>query len=227
MPADTSPRDFPLLRLAPALEVKLDPVSASVGEVAGYASTFGGQPDAYGDVVAAGAFKRSLAEHRAAGTMPAMFWSHDPAALIGRWTDAREDAKGLLVRGRLNLETTRGQDAHSHVKHGDVSGLSFGYRVRNGGRTINGDGSALLTDVDLVEVSIVALPANKGARIMVKSIGSRRELEDLLHDELRLPKAAARKVAAGGWPALAGTDDEEQAKQIVAALKQSAAKLRG
>jgi HK97 family phage major capsid protein len=35
-------------------------------------------------------------------------------------------------------------------------------------------------------------------------IGSRREFEDILHDELKLSKTAAKKLAAGGWPALAG-----------------------
>ena len=213
------------IRLAPVVEIKL--ARADQGVIEGYASTFGGPPDSYGDVVEHGAFSKSLSEHKEAGTMPVFLWSHDPSRPIGHFTEMREDAHGLRVVGQINRETTAGRDAFEHAKAGDVSAFSIGYRVPEGGRRFDKrNTSATLIEVDLLEVSLVALPANRGARVTsTKSIGSKRELEELLQHELRLPRAAARKVAAGGWPALASADQD--VATIAAMLEASAAKLRG
>nr|NIS40236.1 HK97 family phage prohead protease [Desulfuromonadales bacterium] len=53
-------------------------------EFEGYGSTFG-NVDLGDDIVVRGAFKRTLAEHRKAGTMPLMFWMHDPRQVPGVW----------------------------------------------------------------------------------------------------------------------------------------------
>ena len=60
--------------------------------------------------------------------------------------------------------------------------------------------------MELVEVSLVAFPANRRARIReVKQLGSRAGLRDLLLDA-GLPRGAAEKAATGGWPALAAPE---------------------
>jgi hypothetical protein len=121
------------------------------------------------------------------------------------------DGRGLRVRGRINLGTSAGKDAFEHVKAQDVTGLSVGYRVPPGGRVRNQDGSRLLVDVDLVEVSLTALPADDDARITeVKQVrlASKTELVEFLHKG-GLARAAASKVASGGWPLLSKTDEED------------------
>jgi len=214
-----------IVRVAPCVQVKF--ANAEKGIVSGYASSFGGSPDSFGDIVAAGAFARTLAEHKAAGTVPAFLWSHDLARPIGRWDEMTEDSTGLRVVGQLNLETTAGRDALAHMKAGDATGLSIGYSVAEGGRRYERDGSATLTDINLYEVSAVTIPANRDARVSgVKSIDSQRELESLLRDELGLARAAAKKLAAGGWPALANTQQRDS-ETIAALLRQSAAKFKG
>lgn len=213
-----------LLRLSPVVEVKLS--SAAKGVVEGYASTFGGEPDSYGDRIAPGAYARTMAEHKAAGTMPAFLWSHDMARPVGHWTQMVADSKGLLVVGQLNRETTAGRDAFEHMRAGDATGLSIGYSVPQGGRRYEKDGTATLIDVNLFEVSAVTIPANRSARVTgVKSIASQRDLETLLHDQLRLPRAAAKKVAAGGWPMLANADQHDT-DAIAALLRKSADRFR-
>jgi len=213
------------IRLAPALDLEVK--AAGDGLIEGYASTFGGKPDRAGDIVAKGAFARTLAEHAREGTTPAMLWSHRIEEPIGKWTALREDREGLHVAGRINLKTTRGREAFEHIAAGDAGAFSIGYLIPEDGRKYNGDGSFTLLDVDLVEVSVVAVPANPRARIAaVKSLSSKGELVDLLH-HAGLPKAAAKQVANGGWRALAGDDQSEKAARLMAAIDAATARLKG
>jgi phage head maturation protease len=114
-------QDMTVLRASAPLQVKFAGSHLAEGEIEGYASTFGGEPDSYGDIIAPGAFTASLIAHKAAGTVPVMLWSHDVKAPIGRWVELRQDDRGLYVKGQLNLETDRGRDAHAHLKAGDVA----------------------------------------------------------------------------------------------------------
>ncbi|WP_236697151.1 HK97 family phage prohead protease [Sphingomonas sp. Leaf257] len=61
------------------LECKFDSVSDTDGKMvfSGYGAVFG-NVDSYGDVIAPGAFAKSLTEHQAAGTTPMMFLSKRP-----------------------------------------------------------------------------------------------------------------------------------------------------
>ena len=117
---------------------------------AGYAALFG-RVDRGGDVVRPGAFARSL---RRGGSVP-LFWEHDARRPIGRVEYLREDRRGLRVIGRVTDARAAG------LVRGGVSGLSFGYRVRES----RGAGPRELRDVELVEVSLVAAPMQPSARV--------------------------------------------------------------
>ncbi|MCZ4344494.1 HK97 family phage prohead protease [Devosia neptuniae] len=204
---------------SPALRLKFDAASGN-GEFSGYASTYGGLPDSYGDVIAAGAYSETLKAHKAAGTMPVMLWAHDQARPIGRWLEMKEDAKGLFVRGQCNLNTTAGRDAHEHIKAGDVTGMSIGYRIKE--YSVDNDtGIWTLESVELREVSVVALPANQSALITSKA-----DLVDLMVKS-GLPHSAARKVAAGGFSALSHKNetDDELVKAALATVNASLTNL--
>lgn len=190
------------LRLSPAIFLK-SAQADSAGRFSGYASTFGGQPDSYGDIIAAGAFAKSLTRHQAQDTMPALLWAHDGRTPIGKWVSMREDAHGLKVEGKLTLEVEKAREAHALMKDGAL-GLSIGFRVPAGGASFGKSGDRVLTEVDLAEVSVVALPANTNARITgVKSI---RDFESVLRDELGFSAREARRLASGGWRALEERD---------------------
>jgi len=194
------------------------------GVLEGYASTFG-NVDQGGDVVLKGAFARTLVEHEREGTMPVMLWSHDQARPIGRWMDMHEDDFGLYVRGKLNLQTTDGKNAYEHVEAGDVQGLSIGYGVFDG--EYSGD-AYLLKSIDLREVSAVAMPMNRRARIGgVKQLQSKSELVDLLR-EAGIAKSFAQRIAAGGWPANAGAEEipHKSANDLAAIIDHATAQLR-
>jgi HK97 family phage prohead protease len=153
------------------LEVKFSEPS-DAGEFSGIASVFG-EVDLMGDTVVPGAFRKSLAEHKAKGRMPLLLWMHDLTAPIGRWTDIRETAQGLAVKGRLILDTARGREAYALLKERALDGLSIGFRTLKSARTKTG---RLLQEVSLEEISLVALPALGSARVIsVKSHQPRRE----------------------------------------------------
>lgn len=194
--------------------------------ITGYGSTFNGPPDSYGEIVAPGAFDASLRAHATEKTAPVMLWSHNPAEPIGRWESIKEDAHGLRVTGKLELETNRGREAHALLKSGSLNGLSIGFMADESDIEHATDGSRVLKKIDLWEISLVSMPANSRARVDgVKHIGSRRELEELLRDA-GLARAAARKVADGGYEGLAGQDIlADQADEMVRQIKARADEL--
>lgn len=132
----------------------------------GYASLFG-QADHGADVVAPGAFARSLKALEASGNRLKMLWQHDPAQPIGVWHIAREDALGLYVEGRLLPDVARGAEAAALLGAGAIDGLSIGYRTKTAERLASG--GRKLTDVDLWEVSLVTFPMLAEARVAGKS----------------------------------------------------------
>ena len=213
------------LRMASAFDVEVK--ANGDGRVEGYASTFGGSPDRSNDVVKAGAFRRTLEDHRREKSVPAMLWGHRLEDPVGRWTHLEEDDTGLFVTGQINLKTERGREAFEHVRAGDVNALSIGYVTPEGGRKYLGKGVFSLEDVDLVEISLVTVPANTRARLSaVKQLSSKAEAVDMLR-AAGLSKSAATRFAAGGFPALnAETYQAERAKQLASLIEQATLQLR-
>jgi uncharacterized protein len=144
------------------------------GIIVGYGSVFG-NVDSYGDVVAAGAFKKTIANVQSGvSAWPAMLLQHGDETSqgkmpVGIWTSMEEDSKGLRLSGKLALNTKRGRDTYELLKmkpRPALDGLSIGYRCTDyelhkagspARRTIKG--------VDLIEVSLVTFPANTRARV--------------------------------------------------------------
>ena len=131
------------------------------GTFEGYASLFG-IVDLGGDEVMPGAFRASLAKRDARHIR--MLWQHDPQSPIGTWTEMAEDARGLKVRGRLNLAVARAREALALMRDGAIDGLSIGFRVKKATKP-RGSGIRRLLEVDLWEVSIVTFPMLPQARI--------------------------------------------------------------
>lgn len=158
-----------MLRKDFSLEIK---EADEAGVIEGYGSTFGGEPDSYGDVMVQGAFAESLARHEKAGTMPLMLWGHESySPPIGNWTEMKEDRKGLWVRGQIDLEDPMGQRVHRALKRRSVRGLSIGYETIAKKSDPKRPGVTMLEKVELWEVSAVNFPANRRATVLgVKNI---------------------------------------------------------
>lgn len=126
----------------------------------GYAALFDVR-DRGGDVVRRGAFA-------SAGAPVPLLWQHDPARRIGTVRAVAEDARGLRVEAVVDGEGVVAREAAALLGEGAVSGLSFGYRVRAARRGVAGAGGRAtreLTELELVEVSLVASPMQPGARV--------------------------------------------------------------
>ncbi len=131
------------------------------GTFSGYASVYD-EIDSQNDCVAEGAFQKAMENAEVNGKFPKMLWQHDPAQPIGRWTEIKEDEKGLFVKGRIFLEIQKGQEAYTLIKEGVIDGLSIGFRVKQASRHKN---HRVVEDVDLLEISLVTFPANAKATI--------------------------------------------------------------
>lgn len=187
-----------------AFDVKAEDIDTQ-GFFKGYASTFGGPPDAYGDIIEEGAFAQSLTKGGRNGTGVRMLWQHDPKQPIGVWRELAENKKGLKVTGQLAIETQLGHDAYVLMKMGALDGLSIGYDVVE--YEIDGKREQrLLKKVNLWEISPVTFPANTRSTItnvkgMIEEADNERDLERALR-EAGLSINAAKYVVKLARPSL-------------------------
>jgi len=157
-------------------EFKTLGVENNMGKITGYGSVFNIR-DSYGDVVTSGAFMQSISKKK-----PKMLYQHDPRDVIGVWTKCKEDEKGLLLEGEINLEVSKGKDVYNLLKQGALDGLSIGFRTLD--EEYDANGVRKLKTIDLLEVSVVTFPANKDSLItVVKNAPKKeREFEGFLRD---------------------------------------------
>lgn len=174
------------------------------GTFSGYGSVFG-NIDAYGEIVAAGAFDVSLKAIADSGDPLPALWQHDPSCPIGGYTSLSEDDRGLKVEGFLMVaQVPQAATAHALMQRRVVKGLSIGYYVINSSIDEK-SGIRTLTEIDLQEISIVTFPANDEALIdSVKrkmasgTMPTMKEFERLLR-EAGFTNTQAKTIANRGF----------------------------
>ena len=198
------------------------------GIFTGYGSVFG-VVDSYNEVVAPGAFLESLAEAKSKGRSCPVLWQHNTGEPIGSWDteQLKEDERGLIGAGELWLDDAPyARIAYRGMKARAITGLSIGYYVRESSRDEK-TGIRTLTKLDLVEISIVTVPANDEARTdVIKSklahggLPSLPEFEQLLR-EAGFSKTQSAVIANRGLKHLLRSESEGDlaAIEIVEALK--------
>ena len=158
----------------------------------GYAALFNSpsEPLPFTEVIAPGAFKRSLKSRNDVK----MLWNHDSGSVLASTRSGTlslvEDERGLKVTAVLP-DTTAGRDARELISKGIVDAMSFGFSVPAGGDSWSNDGSTrTLKSVRLHEVSVVAWPAYAatGGTVSVRAldkVAQRAEVDaDALQDVL-------------------------------------------
>lgn len=146
------------------------------GEFLVYPSTFIRTPDAYGDVVAKGAFAEDITAWKDSGNVLPGLYGHrmdDPDFFVAGATDMGEDDHGWWVRGEFDLEAPKGQQVYRLVKGRRLNQLSFAYDVLEEG-TIELDGGETaneLRKLKVYEFSFVPVGANQDTSVVaVKAI---------------------------------------------------------
>jgi HK97 family phage prohead protease len=197
------------------------------GTFSGYGAVFG-NVDFWGDIVAPGAFTKSLEAAKSKGRMPALLWQHNPDSPVGVWEEMREDAKGLYVEGRLlTSDVPKAREAHALLKAGALSGMSIGFLPQVWEWDEKKD-VRTLKEIDLWEVSLVTFPANDEARVAdvkaVESIETVKDLERYLREAGGMSRSGAKAIMAKARATLL-REAEEKAKTD-AEMKEIAALLR-
>lgn len=202
------------------LEVKAE---GEDGVIVGYGSVWDAV-DSYGETVVKGAFKESLREWKKRKRPIPMLWQHRSDQPIGGWREFEEDGTGLLLTGKLNLDTQRGKEAWSDVKAQNVGGLSIGYYEIEADPYSYGrpaDEPRKLKKLDLRETSVVTFPALREAQIdAVKQKLARgqrltiREFEGFLREKLMLSHSDAKEIASLGYKAWVHRDDGDAGANI-------------
>lgn len=149
-------------------------VKEAPGDVPGitaYASTFDRIPDAYGDVVAKGAFAGTLARLKESGNNLPLLYGHvmdQPENIIGTVVKAEEDDHGLLVEAVFDMENPKAQTVHRAVLSKAITKLSFAFSVLDDHTiTLDDYGEVReLTELEIYEVSLVLVPANPRAQVV-------------------------------------------------------------
>jgi uncharacterized protein len=93
-----------------------------------------------------------------------ILYQHDPADLVGTWSEVTQTDEGLSVKGQLHVDRPRVRSVLAMVKSGLVSGLSIGFKPRSW--TGQAGRNRVIAALDLFEVSIVRNPNHPKARIL-------------------------------------------------------------
>lgn len=158
------------------------------GQFLAYASTFGGPPDSYGDIVDPGAFSKSLGEWEAKGDPIPLLWGHDlsnPFSNLGHIVKAEEDDHGLKVLGEFDLSNPTAEQVYRMVKGRRTTDLSFAFQTRDSEKKSDANH---LKDLDLFEVSIVPIGANRLTDVLAV-----KHLADNIVDGLKAGRALSGK----------------------------------
>jgi HK97 family phage prohead protease len=157
------------------------------GLVEGYASVFN-VIDSEGDIVAPGAFKRTINLWKMKGRAVPVLWQHDAATPIGVTKSINEDENGLKITAQLVMPVQKAQEAYALAKAGALGGMSIGFTVPrmaedNQPAAVYDEerNARVFREVRLWEYSMVTFPANEAAVITaVKSDPLLTDLRDTL-----------------------------------------------
>lgn len=187
--------------------LNLDRSMLDQGVIRGYAARFSD------GLFAPGAFRASLDRWRDCGATPHMTWNGDPFDVVGKWTNCIEDSQGLLVTGKIILGTERGDRVRQALR-GGIDGLTvlFNQKAKTGDKV----SEAHIGEISLMREADIPAPKAAAPTKLQNSI----DFESWMRDR-GMPKAAARKLAAGGWPGLSAGKTESNPDEALEALSKA------
>ena len=170
------------------------------GAVRAYASTFDRVPDSVGDVVAPGAFDKTISNWKASGKPIPLLWGHDtddPFSNIGAAIDYGTDERGLWFDAEFDADNEKAQYVRKLVKEGRVFQCSFAYAVKDAApvELESGVKANELRELDLFEISIVQIPANQNATVEEIKAWGGEVVAELVNGEIKAGRRNSAKDA--------------------------------
>ena len=144
-------------------------------KIAGYANTTA--KDRSGDVVTAEAWAKGVENFR---RNPVMLYQHKHDTPIGRIDKIQVDKKGIFVEGSVSEAAEKIHGIQTLIKDGALKSFSVGFRVKDG-KYNREDDSMTITDVELLEISVVSVPCNQDSLFSIrKSFDSEQDYKEFV-----------------------------------------------
>ena len=150
------------LYLNSAFETKAVKKGSKSLKIAGYANTTA--KDRAGDVVTAAAWAKGVENYR---RNPVLLYQHKHDCPIGRVDNIRVDRKGIFVEGSISEAAEKTHGVQTLIKDGALKSFSVGFRVKDG-KYNREDDSMTITDVELLEISVVSVPCNQDSLFSIR-----------------------------------------------------------
>lgn len=118
--------------------------------------------DRYNDIVRPEAFGKAMAEYM---KNPVVLWQHYSERVLGMVTEYSITANGLRVKAELTNDI---ENTFQLIRDGALKGFSIGFIAKKWMFNVEENGGMEkeireITDLDLVEISVVSTPANKSS----------------------------------------------------------------
>jgi uncharacterized protein len=206
------------------IKFEVKAVDEAEGIIEGYGSTFGGEPDSYGDVVDEGTFTKTIKEN--SDSIVSLF-NHDTYLPIGK-PELSQDKIGLFTRIKLVRGVQKAEETLLLAKAGVIRKMSIGYDTIKS-EMING--IRHLKEVRLYDVSPVVFAANNNAVILdVKAAERSLDNNDIqpIKDAVKAIQALLEKKE-GKEPdkATLNSQETQEAAQLDAAVSELNGTLSG
>lgn len=130
--------------------------------------------DHHNDLISKGAFANA-SHHNVK-----FLWQHDSKKPIGIITHLAEDDHGLKMEAVINNKVKAGMEAIELIKQGAIDGLSIGFYIKNS--VYNDARQRVITEAELLEISIVTFPANQSAKILYITKGQEIEYNNKINE---------------------------------------------
>lgn len=159
-----------------AFEAKSINKKSKALKIAGYANTTA--KDRAGDVITAHAWAKGVENFR---RNPVLLYQHKHDCPIGKVNAIKVDKKGIFVEASVSEAAEKTQGVQTLIKDGALKSFSVGFRVKDGNYNREDD-TMTITDVELLEVSVVSVPCNQDSLFsLAKSFNSDDERKNFLN----------------------------------------------
>ena len=142
------------------IEIKQTDDGSEVLEISGYASTK--EIDRHGDIILAEAWnEKALASYL---QNPIILAYHDHSRPIGKMIDYKVNKKGLKITARISKAAG---EIYELIKDGILTAFSVGFILKDADYDSDKD-LFVIKEVELLETSVVAVPANAGSLFSIR-----------------------------------------------------------